>query len=463
MEDLYVDPEFLEDEHFKKVIEKYVIAPSQAALEAEEKDKYDDKDGMLIEDEEPNKFDFKQPTQTLSKKKQKLMNRLSIAELKQTVRRPEVVEMHDANSREPRLLVHLKSARNTVPVPRHWIQKRKYLSAKMGIEKSLYRLPDYIERTEIGQMREAQEELESSKSRKQKQREKRRPKLGRVSVDYEQMHDAFFRYQTKPPLSIHGDIYYEGKEYEINAKKFKPGRMSDELKEALGMLGARGIPPPWLLSMQRYGPPPSYPNLKIPGLNAPIPVREGAQFGFGAGQWGKAPTDEQGIPLYGDVFAKDEEDEERREETAHWGQMEDEEEDSDESEEEEESEGMDVDEELADPTNIHSSGIQTVSAGFQSSAPQFELRKRTGEAVKPLSADKPYVDVPMEDAVFDNRAQFPSTMRYDLGAVFSRTAVPTTATSSVTTTSTNKNESEAERKGRQLAAELEKQTQQFKF
>ena len=23
--------------------------------------------------------------------------------------------------------------------------------------------------------------------------------------------------------------------------------------------------------MQRYGPPPSYPNLKIPGLNAPIP------------------------------------------------------------------------------------------------------------------------------------------------------------------------------------------------
>lgn len=28
--------------------------------------------------------------------------------------------------------------------------------------------------------------------------------------------------------------------------------------------------------MQRYGPPPSYPNLKVPGLNAPIPeVRVG--------------------------------------------------------------------------------------------------------------------------------------------------------------------------------------------
>ena len=40
-------------------------------------------------------------------------------------------------------------------------------------------------------------------------------------------------------------------------------------------------PPPWLLNMQRYGPPPSYPNLKIPGLNAPIP--EGARYGFHPG------------------------------------------------------------------------------------------------------------------------------------------------------------------------------------
>ena len=31
------------------------------------------------------------------------------------------------------------------------------------------------------------------------------------------------------------------------------------------------FPPPWLIAMQRYGPPPSYPNLKIAGLNGPIP------------------------------------------------------------------------------------------------------------------------------------------------------------------------------------------------
>lgn len=42
--------------------------------------------------------------------------------------------------------------------------------------------------------------------------------------------------------------------------------------------------------LQRYGPPPSYPHLKIPGLNAPIP--EGASFGYHAGGWGKPPVDE---------------------------------------------------------------------------------------------------------------------------------------------------------------------------
>ncbi|XP_043486851.1 splicing factor 3B subunit 2-like isoform X2 [Polistes fuscatus] len=59
-------------------------------------------------------------------------------------------------------------------------------------------------------------------------------------------------------------------------------------------------PPPWLIAMQRYGPPPSYPYLKIPGLNAPIP--EGCTFGYHAGGWGKPPVDETGRPLYGDVF-----------------------------------------------------------------------------------------------------------------------------------------------------------------
>lgn len=74
--------------------------------------------------------------------------------------------------------------------------------------------------------------------------------------------------------------------------------------------------------MQRYGPPPSYPNLRVAGLNAPIP--EGcvplsfspfsnstssslflpcrAAWGFHPGGWGKPPIDEYGRPLYGDIY-----------------------------------------------------------------------------------------------------------------------------------------------------------------
>ena len=59
-------------------------------------------------------------------------------------------------------------------------------------------------------------------------------------------------------------------------------------------------PPPWLWMQQRYGPPPSYPNLRIPGLNSPIPP--GCQCGNHAEGWGRPPVDEQGRPLYGDVF-----------------------------------------------------------------------------------------------------------------------------------------------------------------
>ena len=46
-------------------------------------------------------------------------------------------------------------------------------------------------------------------------------------------------------------------------------------------------PPPWLVNMQRYGPPPSYPNLAIPGLNAPLPNNQ-CQYGYHSGGWGKS-------------------------------------------------------------------------------------------------------------------------------------------------------------------------------
>lgn len=205
----------------------------------------------------------------LSRKKARRLNRLSIAELKQLVKNPEVVEWFDVSAQDPKLLAHLKAYRNTIPVPSHWMHKRDYLATKRGIEKPPFELPDFIRATGIMEMRDSVREREDNQSLRQKMRARVQPKLGKLDIDYQKLYNAFFRFQTKPPMTEYGDVYYEGKEFETNLKEKRPGDLSDELKEALNI--PPGAPPPWLINMQRFGPPPSYPALKIPGLNAPIP------------------------------------------------------------------------------------------------------------------------------------------------------------------------------------------------
>ena len=152
--------------------------------------------------------------------------------------------------------------------------------------------------------------------------------MGKLDIDYQVLHDAFFKYQTKPNLSGLGELYYEGKEFEARVsrimsfsvkiapkrprigvcglcsiaastlalcssshcagssggpwahlhsclqkvpsprlacasqvKSAKAGLVTPQLREALGM--EEGAPPPWLINMQRYGPPPSYPDLPV--------------------------------------------------------------------------------------------------------------------------------------------------------------------------------------------------------
>ena len=43
------------------------------------------------------------------------------------VKRPDLVEAWDVTSKNPTFLLQLKSIRNSVPVPKHWSQKRKFL------------------------------------------------------------------------------------------------------------------------------------------------------------------------------------------------------------------------------------------------------------------------------------------------------------------------------------------------
>jgi len=316
-----------------------------------------------------NEDDQESTTPTVSKRKKKQEKRPRIAVLKQLVKRPDVVEAWDVTSADPFLLVHLKAYKNTVPVPRHWNQKRRYLQGKRGIEKGPFQLPDFIAATGITKIRQAIQAKEDNKKLKSKARERMNPKLGKMDIDYQVLHDAFFKYQTKPKLTGHGDLYYEGKEFEITLKEKRPGFISEDLKKGLGM--PEGAPPPYLINMQRYGPPPSYPNLKIPGLNAPIP--DGARFGYHPGGWGKPPVDEFGRPLYGDVFGTNPEpppEISQPIEKKLWGEVEE----AEEIEEEVQEEEPPVETEEPHPSGLETpSGIQTPSG--METPESLELRK----------------------------------------------------------------------------------------
>lgn len=223
--------------------------------------------------------------------------------------------------------------------------------------------------------------------------------------------------------------YYEGKELETDLRMKKPGEISDELKDALSIPPL--APPPWLIAMQRYGPPPSYPNLRIKGLNAPIP--EHAQWGFHPGGWGKPPMDEFNRPLYGDVFnvargpQNDPEDVIERD---LWGEIEPAlEESEDESEEEMEQDEQDEDEDETASQAPDRSGLETPSglatpSGMQSvnstvpgglETPDFmDLRKKSAN-VEPEPGRDLYTVVPERQTTA--KGFMGSSTAYDLNNV----------------------------------------------
>ncbi|KAI9188942.1 hypothetical protein H9P43_000364 [Blastocladiella emersonii ATCC 22665] len=285
-------------EYFGSVFAKFEPVIEEAAPETEAAGDADG-DGAKSDSDSDNDGEGDDGEGGMSNRKLRKAARLTVAELKQLVDRPEVVDWVDVTATDPTLLVAIKSLRNTVPVPVHWSQKRKYLQNKRGLEKDPFKLPDFIIATGILEMRETQAEKDGDARLKQKTRERTQPKMGKLVLDYGKLHDAFFKWQTKPSMTAYGEMYYEGREFETKLKNVRPGApLSPALREALNM--PSHAPPPYLANMQRHGPPPSYPGLKIPGLNAPIPP--GASWGFHPGGWGKPPVDEYGRPLYGDVY-----------------------------------------------------------------------------------------------------------------------------------------------------------------
>ena len=381
--DVVMDEENPLYEMYRDIMTKFdeSEADASATKDAEKPEVYFDDDDEIPDEEE-------EAAPKMSKKKRKEQNKLSVAELKALVKKPETVEWTDTSATDPRLLVHIKAYRNVVPVPTHWSLKREYLSSKRGVEKPPFALPKFIQETGIAEMRDAVLEKQDQATLKQKQRERVAPKMGKLDIDYQKLYEAFFRFQTKPELTRYGEVYYEGKEYETNLRHLRPGELSDELKDALNM--PPGAPPPWLINQQRYGPPPSYPALKIPGLNAPPPP--GGQWGFHPGGYGKPPVDEHtNRPLYGgDIFGvlQTQQNTQQGEpvEKDLWGELQPTEEESEEEEEEDEEEEEEDDEDRAAGMQTPS-GLETPS-GMASSVPteyggtesvsEFDLRKRRG-------------------------------------------------------------------------------------
>lgn len=262
-----VAEEFEVNQTFQETFEKFnerglrYYKDNVLKSDEEEDNKEDDQ-----KKQEPEKIvEVKEKSKKMSRKKEKEFFKTKLSQLKVVVDRPDLVESWDVTAPDPLLLIHLKSIRSSIAVPKHWSQKKRFLQSKRGSFKRPFRLPDFIEATGISKLRDPLSEVSGLKMIRQKLKERMNPTLGKIDIDYQTLHDAFFKYQTKPKMTQFGDIFYEGKEEDQKMRAYRPGKLSSDLRAALGI--SETAPVPWLLNMHKYGPPPSYPNMKLSGFN----------------------------------------------------------------------------------------------------------------------------------------------------------------------------------------------------
>ncbi|KAG7885930.1 hypothetical protein KL938_000962 [Ogataea parapolymorpha] len=202
----------------------------------------------------------------LSKRQFKRKYQIPLAYLKAESDKPELLEMADVNSPDPRLLVYLKTLHNAIPVPQHWGAAKGFLMGRRNYDRPPYQLPKFIADTGIIQMRSSMNDKETTL--KQRMRERVQPRMGQLDIDFNKLYDAFFKNQTKPDLLRYGEVYFEGLESiellgPFKVSKYRPGVMSAWLREALGMIGPKSRLPPWYEKFQKLGPPPAYPYMRI--------------------------------------------------------------------------------------------------------------------------------------------------------------------------------------------------------
>lgn len=249
--------------------------------------------------------------------------KVPLALLKSATKFPQLVDWYDVDAKDPYLLVALKSQPNVVQVPEHWTAKREFLSQRKGIDRPPFQLPKYIQDTGIQDMRGTDD-----RNLRQQQRDKVQPKMGRLDIDYQRLHDAFFKYQSKPRLFGYGDLYFEGREgedFKDEVLGLKPGVISSALRKALDLPDNNRVAPPWIALMVKLGKSPSYKQLLIPGVDMEYDNKGYRDSGLNANvvreHWGKLTEESES--------EEEEEESEEEEEVQNDELQEDEEEVSD--------------------------------------------------------------------------------------------------------------------------------------
>lgn len=237
------------------------------------------------QDEEDKKPDMKE----MSKRKLRKLTKPSLSQLKSSSIYPQVIEWYDCDAPYPYLLATIKSSKNVVPIPGHWQMKREYLSGRSLMEKRPFELPNIIKQTDIEIMRKTlpdNEAAQNDTSLKEISRARVQPKMGSLDIDYKKLHDVFFKLGAnwKPEVLLpFGDVYYENRnlyeeaQWKKLVKEKTVGRLSSGLREIMGI--SEGQLPPWCMKMKNLNMPPSYPNLKVAGLNWGIENMKGEIYG----------------------------------------------------------------------------------------------------------------------------------------------------------------------------------------
>lgn len=212
-------------------------------------------------------------------------------ECKLKVLYPELLEFEDPTSKDFILLNTLKAIPNSVSVPRHWKLKRDYLSSKRATYKKPYLVPSHIVQTGICEARNINIKQKVNIPLKSKLKQKLHPKIDKKEIEYSKV--KYYGYN--PKLTSFGEVHYEDKYQGNYFTGQKPGVLSIELREALGM--KEDDPVPWIEKIKKYGEPPAYPGFRILGSSTDLQRNLSCSFGKKTSEFLKSEKEQSSVVL----------------------------------------------------------------------------------------------------------------------------------------------------------------------